>query len=161
KVVLERRPAGTQPWRMPVRCPVCGSETVRVPEEAVTRCPNLDCPAQIKNNLLHLAGRGALDVDGLGEKLVDQLVEKRRGRTVADLFQLDAGTLEGLDRMGEKSARNLAASLARARETTLPRFLVALGIPNVGETVAELLAGHFGDLDPLLAASAEEIEAVP
>ena len=127
----------------------------------MTRCPNLDCPAQLKNNLLHLAARGALDVDGLGEKLVDQLVEKGLVRRLSDLFGLSAETLAGLERMGEKSAANLVAALARARETTLPRFLVALGIPNVGETVAELLAGHFGDLEPLLAASLEELEAVP
>lgn len=160
KVVLEKRPPGTAPWRLPAQCPVCGSEVVRLPEEAVTRCPNLDCPAQLKNNLRHLAARRALDVDGLGEKLVDQLVDGGRVRRLSDLFELDLETLAGLERMGRKSAANLAAALERAKQTTLPRFLLALGIPNVGETVADLLAAHFGDLDPLLAASAEEIDAV-
>ncbi len=159
-VVASKRPKRTRPWRLPERCPVCGSAVVRDPGAAVTRCPNLDCPAQLKNNLLHLASRGALDVDGLGEKLVDQLVESRRVRRLSDLFELDAATLAGLERMGEKSARNLVASLEASKETTLPRFLVALGIPNVGETVAELLAAHFGDLDGLLDAGALELEAV-
>jgi DNA ligase (NAD+) len=160
-VVQAKRPARTRPWKLPSHCPVCGARVVRVPDEAVTRCPNLDCPAQLKNNLLHLASRGALDVDGLGEKLVDQLVEKGVVRRLSDLFALDAGTLAALERMGEKSAANLVAALARARETTLPRFLVALGIPNVGETVAEVLAAHFGDLGALQEADAAALEAVP
>jgi DNA ligase (NAD+) len=159
-VVASKRPPRTRPWRLPEHCPVCGSAVVRAANEAVTRCPNLDCPAQLKNNLLHLASRGALDVDGLGEKLVDQLVETGRVRRLSDLFELDAIALSGLERMGKKSAANLVASLDAAKETTLPRFLVALGIPNVGETVAEVLAAHFGDLDGLLAANAEELEAV-
>jgi DNA ligase (NAD+) len=159
-VVASKRPPRTRPWRLPEHCPVCGSAVVRAANEAVTRCPNLDCPAQLKNNLLHLASRGALDVDGLGEKLVDQLVETGRVRRLSDLFELDAIALSGLERMGKKSAANLVASLDAAKETTLPRFLVALGIPNVGETVAEVLAAHFGDLDGLLAANPEELEAV-
>jgi DNA ligase (NAD+) len=160
KVVLEKRPRGTRPWKLPSHCPVCGSAVVRPTGEAVTRCPNLDCPAQLKNNLLHLAGRGALDIDGLGEKLVDQLVDKGLVKRISDLLELDAAALTGLERMGAKSAANLVAALGRARETTLPRFLIALGIPGVGETVAELLARRFGDLDDLTAASAEELEAV-
>ncbi len=160
-VVLERRPPGTRAWRLPRRCPVCKATSVRLEGEAVTRCPNLDCPAQLKNNLLHLAHRGALDIEGLGEKLVDQLVEKQRVRRLSDVFRLDRETLAGLERMGEKSAGNLLARLERARQTTLARFLVALGIRHVGETVAELLAAHFGDLGPLIAASREELEAVP
>jgi DNA ligase (NAD+) len=126
----------------------------------VTRCPNLDCPAQLKNNLRHLAGRSALDVEGLGEKLVDQLVETGRVKRISDLFTLDAAAFEALERMGAKSASNLERALASARETTLARFLVALGIRHVGQTVAELLARHFGDLDPLLAASQEDFEAI-
>jgi DNA ligase (NAD+) len=161
QVVASRRPRGTKPWRLPARCPVCHSNTVRLEGEAVTRCPNLDCPAQLKNNLLHLAGRGALDVDGLGEKLVDQLVEQKRVKRLSDLFRLDAETLEGLERMGAKSAANLVEALARARRTSLPRFLIALGIRHVGEGVAELLASHFGDLEALVDASREELESVP
>jgi DNA ligase (NAD+) len=147
-------------YRLPGHCPVCGADTVRLEGESVTRCPNLDCPAQLKNNLRHLASRGALDVDGLGEKLVDQLVEAGLVGRLSDLFTLEAEALEGLERMGKKSAANLIASLERARETTLARFLIALGIRHVGETVAETLARHFGDLDPLMEASIEQIEAV-
>jgi DNA ligase (NAD+) len=140
---------------------VCKAATVRLEGEVVTRCPNLDCPAQLKNNLRHLAQRGALDVEGLGEKLIDQLVERGLVRRLSDVFALDAASLAGLERMGEKSAQNLVASLERARRTTLARFLGALGIRHVGETLAQLLAHHFGDLDPLLAASREELEAIP
>jgi DNA ligase (NAD+) len=161
KVVLERRPKRTTAYEFPHQCPVCGAAVVRLEDEAVTRCPNLDCPAQLKNNLRHIAGRGALDIDGLGEKLIEQLVERGVVARLSDVFRLGATALEGLDRMGEKSARNLAAAIERAKRTTLPRFLVALGIRHVGETVAELLARHFGDLDPLLDASAEQIEAAP
>lgn len=159
-VVREKRPKRTRRYRLPKRCPVCGSESIRLEGEAVTRCPNLDCPAQLKNNLRHLASRSALDVEGLGEKLVDQLVETGRVKRLSDLFDLDAAAFESLDRMGAKSAANLERSLAVARETTLARFLVALGIRHVGQTVAELLASHFGDLDPLLAAGQEDLEAI-
>src|SRR5262249_46832384 len=144
KVVLERRPEEAGEYRFPDRCPVCGSAVVRLEDEAGTRCPNLDCPAQLKNNLRHPAGRRGPGTDGLGEKLIEQLVERGAVTRLSDLFRLGAAALEGLDRMGEKSARNLAAALARAKRTTLARFLVALGIRHVGETVAELLARHFG-----------------
>jgi DNA ligase (NAD+) len=156
----EKRPRGARPFQLPKRCPVCGAASVRLEHEAVTRCPNLDCPAQLENNLLHLASRGALDVEGLGEKLVHQLVERGLVRRLSDVFALDAATLEGLERMGEKSAANLVANLAKARRTTLARLLVALGIRHVGETVAQQLARHFGDLDPLMQASRDELEAV-
>jgi DNA ligase (NAD+) len=161
RVVLERRPAGAVPWRLPAHCPVCGSAVTRGEGEVVVRCPNLDCPAQLRNNVLHLASRGALDVDGLGEKIVDQLIAKGLLRRVSDLFALTAADFAGLERMGERSSANLAASLARAKHTTLPRFLIALGIPNVGEGVAELLAAHFGSLEALLAADPETLSAVP
>ncbi len=158
----ERLQAGhrLKPYSLPEACPICGGSTIRLDGESVTRCPNLDCPAQLKNNLRHLAGRGALDVDGLGEKIVDQLVESGLVGRLSDLFALEVEALQGLERMGEKSAANLIASLASARETSLPRFLIAMGIPHVGSTMAELLAGEFGDLDPLMAASAGEIEKI-
>jgi DNA ligase (NAD+) len=161
QVIAAKRPPRTHPFRLPAHCPVCGAAVVRLEGEAVTRCPNLDCPAQLKNNLLHVAGRDALDIDGLGEKLVDQLVDGGHVRRVSDLFEQDAKALAGLERMGEKSAANLAASLERARNTTLTRLLVALGIRHVGSGVAELLAGAFGDLPPIVSASREELEAVP
>jgi len=161
RVVLEKRKKRrARRWRLPKKCPVCSHETVRLEGEVVTRCPNLDCPAQLKNNLLHLASRGALDVDGLGEKLVDQLVDGGYVKRLSDVFDLDEKLLLGLERMGEKSAKNLLTALDRARDTTLPRFLVALGIRHVGATVAELLASAFGDLDPLLEASPERLCAV-
>ncbi len=159
-VVKSKRPRKTRRYRLPRRCPVCRAETVRLEGEVVTRCPNLDCPAQIKNNLRHLASRGALDVEGLGDKLLDQLVERGLVRRFSDIFCLDAATLAGLDRMGEKSAANLVESLKRAKDTTLARFLIGLGIRDVGSGVADLLAAHFGDLDPILAAGAEELEAI-
>jgi DNA ligase (NAD+) len=159
-VVPSKRPAYTTPYRLPSECPVCGARAVRAEGDAVTRCPNRACPAKLKNRLLHLAGRGALDVDGLGDKIVTQLLEKGLVQAPPDVFALDQATLAGLDRMGEKSAANLHRALMRARTTTLPRFLVALGIPEVGENVADLLARHFADLDPLMAATAEELTAV-
>jgi len=159
-VVKSKRPAGTRRFKLPARCPVCKAATVRLEDEVVTRCPNLDCPAQLKNNLRHLASRAALDIEGLGEKLVDQLVERAEVARLSDVFALDAPTLAALERMGEKSAANLVASIERAKQTTLARFLIALGIRHVGEGVAELLAAHFGELDRILAASPEELEAV-
>jgi DNA ligase (NAD+) len=159
-VVKAKRPRGARAYKLPRRCPVCRAQTVRLEDEVVTRCPNLDCPAQLKNNLRHLAGRGALDIEGLGEKLIDQLVERGLVTRISDIFRLDADALAGLERMAEKSAANLVASLEKARHTTLARFLIALGIRHVGETVADLLASYFGDLEPLQAASREELESI-
>ncbi|MBW2542840.1 MAG: NAD-dependent DNA ligase LigA, partial [Deltaproteobacteria bacterium] len=159
-VVTDKRPAKTRRFKLPDRCPVCSAATIRLEDEVVTRCPDLDCPAQLKNNIRHLASRGALDIEGLGEKLIDQLVERGDVARLSDVFALDAETLMALERMGEKSAANLVASLDRAKATTLARFLISLGIRHVGEGVAELLAVRFGDLDPILAASRDELEAV-
>jgi DNA ligase (NAD+) len=119
-VVMAKRRGRPRKFRLPARCPVCEAETVRLDDEVVTRCPNIDCPAQLKNNLRHLASRGALDVEGLGEKIVEQLVDQSLVRRLSDLFDLDAATLAGLDRMGAKSATNLAQSLADARSTAGP-----------------------------------------
>ncbi len=159
-VVKALRPASAEPWRLPERCPVCDTPAVREEGGAVTRCPNRACPAKLKNRLLHLASRGALDVDGLGEKLVDQLLEGGLVKELPDLFALRAEQLAELPRMGGKSATNLVDAIERARHTSLPRLLVALGIPEVGRSVAELLAARFGDLDPLLTASAEALEEI-
>jgi len=160
KVIKSKRPKSAKKWKLPKRCPVCDDPTVRLEGEVVTRCTNIDCPAQLKNNVRHLASRGALDVEGLGEKRIDQLVEEGLLGRLSDLFTLDRKALLGLERMGEKSADNLLAGLERAKHTTLARFLIALGIQHVGETVAELMAAHFGDLDPLMAATQEELEAI-
>jgi DNA ligase (NAD+) len=142
-----------QRFEMPRACPVCGSPVARLEGEAATRCTGgLFCKAQRKQTLLHFAGRRAMDIEGLGEKIVDQLVERELVRSPADLYRLDAATLEGLERMGEKSAQNLVASLQRSRDMPLARFIFALGIPGVGEEVAKILARHFGALAALLEA---------
>ncbi len=162
KVVLERRPAHTVPVRLPKRCPVCGSAVERRPDQAVARCTGgLFCAAQRKEALRHFASRHALDIEGLGTKVIDQLVDAGMVRTPADLYGLTAEQFASLERMGEKSAANLVAALERSRKTTLPRFLLALGIPDVGEATARALAQHFGGLEPLLAANAEQITQVP
>jgi DNA ligase (NAD+) len=141
----------SQRFEMPVRCPVCDSPVARLPGEAATRCTGgLFCKAQRKQTLLHFAGRRAMDIEGLGEKVVDQLVERDLVKSPADLYRLDAATLQGLERMGEKSAQNLVASIDRSRRAELGRFVYALGIPGVGEEVAKILARFFGSLDGLL-----------
>ena len=149
-------------FHMPKRCPVCGSAVVRLPDEAVARCSGgLFCPAQRKQALLHFASRRALDIDGLGEKIVDQLVDGELVHTPADLYRLTLEDLAGLERMAEKSAQNLLDALTRSKATTLERFIYALGIRNVGEATARDLAAHFGALDPLLDADEETLQGVP
>ena len=158
----ERRPANARIFHMPKKCPVCGSAVVRSEEEAVARCSGgLYCPAQRKQALLHFASRRALDVEGLGDKLVDQLVDADIVRTPADVFGLSAERLGELERMGEKSAANLVAAIDKAKHTTLARFIFALGVRNVGESTARDLARHFGSLDRLMRASEEELQAAP
>ena len=149
-------------FRMPKRCPVCGSAIVRLPDEAVARCTGgLYCPAQRKQALLHFASRRALDIDGLGEKIVDQLVDGELVRTPADLYTLKLDLLAGLERMGEKSAQNLLDELEKSKRTTLARFIYALGIRNVGEATARDLAGHFEALEPLMDADEDALQEVP
>jgi DNA ligase (NAD+) len=159
-VVKALRPEESAPWRLPERCPICDTPAVREEGGVVLRCPNRACPSKLKNRLLHLAGRGALDVDGLGEKIVDGLLDQGLVKELPDVFALTAEQLEELPRMGEKSAANLVAALERARHTTLARLLVALGIPDVGPSVAELLAARFGDVAPLLGAQVEALEEI-
>lgn len=162
KVVLERRPDSAREVQLPESCPQCQSAIEQIEDQAVARCTGgLICPAQRKGALLHFAGRTAMNIDGLGSKLVDQLVAGELVKTPADLYRLTATQLAGLERMGEKSAANVVKELEKSKRTTLPRFLYALGIRDVGEATARALAEHFGDLDPLLDASAEEIERVP
>ena len=154
----EQRPPQAVAYRFPEQCPVCGSAVVKNEEEAVHRCAGgLYCAAQRKQALLHFASRRALNIEGLGERLVDQLVDKDIVRTPADLYRLSAGEFEELERMGPKSAANLGARLERSRHTTLERLVYALGIRNVGESTARDLARHFGDLEPLVRASEEEL----
>jgi DNA ligase (NAD+) len=140
-------------FEMPRTCPVCGSPVVRVAGEAATRCTGgLYCKAQRRQALLHFAGRRAMDIEGLGEKIVEQLVEQDLVRNPADLYALSLETLAGLERMGEKSAENLHFQIRRSREAELHRFIYALGIPGVGEEVAKILARHFGGIEALLQA---------
>jgi len=160
KVVREARPRGSKRYRLPGDCPVCGSPTLRLAGEVARRCPNLECAAQVKERLRHFASRGGLDIDGLGEKLIDQLVERGAVRRPSDLLDLDAAALVSLDRMGEKSSENLLASIERAKRTTLPRVLNALGIRHVGERVAEVIAESYRDLGRLLEASQQDIEGI-
>ena len=153
RVLPEKRRRGAREFVMPKKCPECGSHVVRLPDEAVARCSGgLVCPAQRKQALLHFAGRRAMDIEGLGEKLVDQLVDAGLVHTPADIYKLRVDTLAGLERMAEKSAANVVAAIDKSRETTLARFVFALGIRHVGEESAKDLAQHFGSLDDLMAA---------
>lgn len=160
-VVHERRPNHTLPIEFPASCPVCGSHVERAEGEAVSRCTGgLICAAQRKEALKHFASRKALDIDGLGDKLIEQLVDLDWLQSPADLFQLKARQLAQLPRMGEKSANNIIAAIEKSKSTTLPRFLFALGIREVGEATAANLASHFGDLESIRTASKESLEAV-
>ena len=160
-VVKERRPAGARPWHMPKSCPVCGAQVVREPGEAAHRClGGLYCPAQLEGALLHFASRRAMDIEGLGEKLVGQLVARHRIRTVADLYRLKKEDLAALEHMGEKSAAKLIERIERSRRPTLERLLNALGIPQVGEATAAQLARHFGSLEALMDATADAVQQV-
>jgi len=157
-IVPERRPAGARRFDMPKRCPVCGSTVERPADEAVARCTGgLVCAAQRKQALLHFASRLALDIEGLGDKLVDQLVDNDLVSSPADLFRLDLGTLVALERMGEKSASNLLRAIDKGRSTTLARFIYGLGIRHVGESTARDLAAHFGSLEALMAADEQAL----
>ncbi len=161
-VVLSERPEDTREVVFPTHCPVCGSDVERVEGEAVARCTGgLICGAQRKESLKHFVSRRAMDVDGMGDKIIDQLVEKEYVHTPADLFKLTAGKLTGLERMGPKSAQNVVNALEKAKETTFARFLYALGIREVGEATATGLAAYFGTLEALEAASIEELQKVP
>jgi DNA ligase (NAD+) len=161
-VRVEQRPAEAREFHLPKTCPVCGSAVVRSEDEAIARCSGgLFCPAQRKQALLHFAGRRAMDVDGLGEKLVNQLVDEEIVATPADLYRLDLKRLAGLERMAEKSAANIVEALVQSRRTTLARFIFSLGIRNVGESTARDLARHFGSLDRLMSTDEEALLAVP
>ncbi len=162
RVLAERRVAGAKLVKLPKFCPVCGSPVVREADQAVARCTGgRACAAQRKEEIKHFASRRALDIQGLGDRLVEQLVDQDRVRTPADLFDLETEQLAELERMGEKSAQKLQSAIAAAKRTTLPRFLYALGIRDVGEATALALAQHFADPAALRAASVEELQQVP
>ena len=158
RVLIERRPGGALEFVMPAQCPVCGSEVVREESEAAYRCTGgLVCPAQRKQALLHYASRRAMDIEGLGDKIVDQLVDNSLVNTPADLYTLGLGALASLERMAEKSADNLLQAIQKSSDTTLARFVFALGIHHVGEEIAKLLAAHFGTIEAMLAADWEAL----
>ncbi len=160
-VVESRRPKGARRFRLPEICPVCGSAIVRPEGEVIARCSGgLYCPAQRKQAIAHFAARRAMDIDGLGEKLIDQLVERKLINSPADLYELTHEQIATLDRMADKSAANLVDAIGRSRDTTLARFLYALGIPEVGEATAQQLALDFGDLDAVMAADEARLQEV-
>jgi DNA ligase (NAD+) len=162
KSLPELRPADAEEFRMPSHCPVCGSEVELADGEAIARCSGgLYCPAQHKRAITHFASRRAMDIDGLGDKLVDQILEKALIKTVADLYRLTVEDLAGLERMGQKSAQNLVDALEKSKHTTLPRFLYALNIREVGEVTAQTLAAHFRAVEKIEAADEEALQAVP
>ena len=161
-VMLDKRPAGTEPFVMLSECPECHSAVEKPEDEAIARCTGgLFCPAQRMGALLHFASRRALDIEGLGDKLVEQLVARDLVKTPADLYRLDAAHLAGLERMADKSAANLLAAIERSKTATLPRLIYGLGIRNVGESTAKDLARHFGQLDRLLEADEASLLQVP
>ena len=160
-VIKERRPKGAAEFVMPTRCPVCDSHIERLADEAVARCSGgLFCGAQRKQALIHFAHRRALDIEGLGEKIVDQLVDQNLVRTPADLYRLGFSALANLERMGDKSADNLIQAINQSRNTTLARFIFALGIRHVGETTAKDLANHYQSMHALMDASLEDLLTV-
>jgi DNA ligase (NAD+) len=147
-----------RPFRMPTKCPVCGGEIVRAEGEAASRCINISCPAKLKETILHWAGRGVMNIDGMGEALVDQLVDKGLVKSVADLYALKLDDLMGLERMGKKSAAKVLANIDASRKAPLPRILNGLGIPFVGERTGQFLAEEFGDLDKIASADEDELQ---
>lgn len=160
KAVTSKRTGSEQPFQMPLVCPECGSKVLRLKDEAVWRCVNANCPAQVKERIKHFAFKGAFDIDGLGEKLVGQLVDKGLLESYADLFFMDRATVAGLERMGEKSAQNLMDAITRSKHISLSRFIYGLGIRHVGEHIAQVLARKFKTLSALRSATAEELNAV-
>ncbi|MGE5304615.1 MAG: NAD-dependent DNA ligase LigA [Alphaproteobacteria bacterium] len=160
QVLTDKRTGHERHFTMPERCPVCGAEVFREEGEAAYRCIGISCPAKLKESLKFFGSRGAMDIEGLGEKLIDQLVERGLVKDLADLYALDQDQLAGLERMAHKSAENLMKALERSKDSTLPRFLTALGIRHVGEATAKLLADQFGNLPSLMEASEEQLMEV-
>ena len=161
-VVLDKRPENATIFSMPSVCPVCGSHIKKQEDEAVARCTGgIFCAAQRKQAIIHFASRKAMDIEGLGDKLVEQLVDSNLANNLADIYRLDMQTLAGLDRMAEKSAQNIIDALNKSKKTTLARFIYALGIRNVGEATAKDLAKYFGGMDAIQQASLEQLQQVP
>tara|TARA_Y100000590_G_scaffold398809_1_gene481504 strand:- start:10037 stop:12040 length:2004 start_codon:yes stop_codon:yes gene_type:complete len=161
KVVIEKRPKSASPYQLPSECPACGHDVYRPEGEAVARCQNLSCPAQVKGRITHFVSKMALDIEGLGEKLVNQLVEKKLIQTVDDIFKLTYDNLVNLERMADKSANNILSAIGDAKQTTFARFIYALGIRNVGAHLSKVLEKSFsGDIKKFMSASKEDLEAI-
>ena len=160
QVVTEKREGDPPRYHVPKKCPVCGAETVKPEGEAITRCTNISCPAQLKESLKHFGSKDAVDIDGLGDKIVDQLVDKGLVKDIADLYDLTVASLTDLERMGEKSAANLVGRIAKSKEASLPRVINGLGIRHVGSALASTLAADFGSLDALAAADEARLQQV-
>jgi DNA ligase (NAD+) len=160
EVLKERRTGEEKPFEMPTRCPICGSAVVRLEDEVVPRCVGLSCPAKLKESIVHFASKRAMDIEGLGDKTVDQLVERGLVKDIGDLFDLTKDAVLKLDRLADKSASNLIAAIERSKQTTLPRFLYALGIRHVGEHVADVLARQYSDWQALQRAGYEELQSI-
>ncbi len=162
EVLLDKRPSNSQMFTMPSACPVCGSHILKQSDEAVARCTGgLFCDAQRKQAIIHFASRKAMDIEGLGDKLVDQLVDANLVHALSDLYQLNVDSLADLERMGEKSAQNIMLAIHSSKKTTLARFIYALGIRNVGEATAKDLAKYFGDLTALMQSDVQTLQQVP
>ena len=159
-VVRAKRPEGTKPYHLPDKCPVCGAAVLRDPDGAAVRCTGAECPAQLLRNMIHFASRDAMDIDGVGPAVLQQLIESGLVSNPADLYDLRAEQLEGLDRMGKKSAQNAVDAIARSKENDLWRLIFALGIRQVGAKAAKILATHFGSMDGLCRATAEELTEI-
>jgi DNA ligase (NAD+) len=160
-VITDTRTGAEKPFEMPEHCPVCGGEVERPEGEAVSRCVNLACPAQVKERIIHFTSRNALNIEGVGPAQVDQLTEKGLIRDPADLYSLKVEDLLTLERMGEKLATKLMAAIRKSKDTTLARLIFGLGIRHVGEHVSQVLAEHFGSMERLKSGSEEELSAVP
>ena len=159
-VVKEKRPEGTKPYYLPDKCPVCGAAVLRDPDGAAVRCTGAECPAQLLRNMIHFASRDAMDIDGVGPAVLQQLIESGLVSNPADLYDLRAEQLEGLDRMGKKSAQNAVDAITRSKENDLWRLIFALGIRQVGAKAAKILATHFESMDGLRRATAEELTEI-
>jgi DNA ligase (NAD+) len=160
EVLKERRTGAEKPFEMPTRCPICGSAVVRLEDEVVPRCVGLSCRAKLKESIVHFASKRAMDIEGLGDKTVDQLVERGLVKDIGDLYSLTKEDVLKLDRLADKSATNLIAAIERSKQTTLPRFLYALGMRHVGEHVAEVLARQYADCQALQRAGFEELQSI-
>jgi DNA ligase (NAD+) len=160
RFVPELRPADSIPFPIPTLCPVCHAEAHKDPDDAVLRCVNLACPAQVKERLIHFASRAAMDIEGMGPALIEQLVARGLVHDPADLYNLDVAAVAGLERMAEKSANNLIAAVVASKSRSLKHLLYGLGIRHVGSRLAEILAGHFGSMDALMAAGPEDLKGV-